>query len=364
MSNTVNVSLGNRSYDIFIKPGVLKDCGEILSFLSSKHARFFIITNPTVASFHADVLLTSMADAGLNHTVIEVPDGEQYKNLDTLNMLYERFAVANAKRNDVVIALGGGVIGDMAGFLAATFLRGLKFAQIPTTLLAQVDSSVGGKVGVNHQKGKNLIGAFYQPQIVLVDPRTLKTLPNRELLAGLAEVFKYGFISEPKIIRDIIDDPDKAISVNEEFMADLINRCCGIKARVVEEDEHEKGLRVILNYGHTIGHALEAATGYHKYLHGEAVMLGMIAAGWMSKELGLLQAEDYELHLSCARSIGLSEYDHDINTDDVYAMTTYDKKWFSDTSRFVLLSGLGIPIVKDSMPPDLIIKAIELIKEG
>ncbi len=290
---TVKVSLGDRSYPIHIGPGLLPSLGKKCTDLGLG-ARCAIISDANVAKRYARTAWNSLLKAGFEPALVTVPAGETAKSLKTVSACYDQFAAHRLERKSFVVALGGGVVGDLAGFVAATYLRGVPFVQVPTTLLAQVDSSVGGKVGVNLKAGKNLVGAFYQPRLVLCDLDTLDTLPPREFRAGLAEVIKYGIIYDAPLFARLERDLDKLLRRDKDTLAAVVARCCEIKADVVGQDETESGLRAILNFGHTIGHAIEAISGYGKFLHGEAISLGQIAAANLSKELLGLPAKDEE----------------------------------------------------------------------
>ncbi len=286
----VKVSLGERSYPIHIGTGLLaglgKDCARL-----QLGPRCAIITDTNVGKRYAKTAFNSLARAGFAPVLITVPAGETAKNLKTVQACYGQLAAHRLERKSFIIALGGGVVGDLAGFVAATYLRGIDFVQVPTTLLAQVDSSVGGKVGVNLKAGKNLVGAFYQPRLVLADLATLATLPAREFRAGLAEVIKYGIIYDAKLFTRLERDLPKLLRRHTATLAEVIARCCAIKAEVVGQDETECGLRAILNFGHTLGHAIENSSGYGKYLHGEAISIGQVAAAELSPALPASEAE-------------------------------------------------------------------------
>jgi len=286
---TVAVGLGDRSYEIRIGSGTLGALGEACRGLDLG-AKAAVVTNPTVAAHYLDTTVRSLEKAGFSVSVFEVPDGERHKRLSRIARLYDHLVSERFDRRCFLVALGGGVIGDMAGYAAATYLRGIPFVQVPTTVVAQVDSSVGGKTGVNHPSGKNLIGAFHQPALVHVDLKVLSTLPRRELLAGIAEVVKYGVIADAAFFTYLERHVDEVLALDPTAMARVVKRCCEIKAQVVAEDEREvSGRRAILNYGHTVGHALEAVTRYRRYRHGEAVAVGMVAAARMAVALGRLK---------------------------------------------------------------------------
>ena len=300
----VHVSLGNRSYDIKIAPGLIDRLGRECARLKLG-PRCAIITDTNVGKRYAKAVFNSLATAGFSPSLIIVQPGEPAKSLKTVQSCYDQLAVHRLERKSFIVALGGGVVGDLAGFLAATYLRGIAFVQVPTTLLAQVDSSVGGKVGVNLNAGKNLVGAFYQPRLVACDLGTLKTLPDREFRAGLAEVIKYGIIYDAKLFRQIEGDFPKLLKREPKMLAAVVARCCEIKAEVVGKDETEGGPRAILNFGHTIGHAIEAVSGYGRFLHGEAIAIGQVAAARISSSVLGLPERDLERIIRLFRRVGL-----------------------------------------------------------
>ena len=277
----VNVPLAARSYSIHIGPGLLGQLATQCQALELS-GKCAVISDRNVARRYARSCLTVLKLFGFEPVLIKVPAGELAKSLKVVQQCYDQLAKHRLERRSFVVALGGGVVGDLAGFVAATYLRGLPFVQVPTTLLAQVDSSVGGKVGVNLKAGKNLVGAFYQPRLVLCDITTLRTLPPREFRAGLAEVIKYGIIYDAALFDQLERDMDRILAKDPDVLETVIARCCEIKAEVVAQDETESGLRAILNFGHTIGHAIEAVSGYRKYLHGEAISIGQVAAARLS----------------------------------------------------------------------------------
>src|SRR4051812_15178472 len=278
----VNVSLAERSYVIAVGENLLREVGRACSKLALG-PRCVIITDSKVAPRYAAQLEASLRLGGLDPKLITVPQGEKSKSLTVVKSCYDKLASFRLERKSFIVALGGGVVGDLAGFVAATYLRGIPFVQVPTTLLSQVDSSVGGKVGVNLKAGKNLVGAFYQPRLVFCDLATLDSLPEREFKAGLAEVIKYGIIYDPLLFARIERDLDKILGREPKVLTEVVAHCCEIKADVVGQDETESGLRAILNFGHTIGHGLEAISHYGKYLHGEAISIGQVAAARLSE---------------------------------------------------------------------------------
>jgi len=283
----VKVPLDQRSYDIKVGVGLLAELGEECAALGLGK-RCAVITDSKVGPRYAKRTKLALQSAGFEPLLVTMPSGETAKSLKSVQRCYDQLAAQRLERKSFIVALGGGVIGDMAGFAAATYLRGIPFVQVPTTLLAQVDSSVGGKVGVNLKAGKNLVGAFHQPRLVICDLDTLKTLPNREFRAGIAEVIKYGIIYDYALFERLEREMPKVLQRDTETLADVVARCCEIKADVVRQDETESGLRAILNFGHTVGHAIEAISGYGKYLHGEAISIGQVAAARISsKKMGL-----------------------------------------------------------------------------
>jgi len=320
--------------------------------------RAIIITNPTVSNLYGAVISGSLQKAGFSVHILEVPEGEKYKSLETAAELYDRLVSLGARRFEPIVALGGGVIGDLAGFVAATYMRGVPYIQIPTSLLAQVDSSVGGKVAVNHPQGKNLIGCFYQPRAVFIDLETLATLPERQLKAGLAEVIKYSFIRNDGFLSFLEKNLNLILELNRPILLEIVKRCCQIKAKVVEEDEKDLGTRAILNYGHTIGHAIEALGGYEKYLHGEAISIGMVGAAWIACELGFLKREEVERHEEILSRVGLPTKLSEFSESQVIDQMQWDKKWVSEKSRFVLLEKIGSPILYSDVPVSVIKKAL------
>ncbi len=343
----------SRSYPIFIERGLISKVGELMKE-ASLSGRCAVITNPTVGDLYLALVIESLKKAGFDAVTIEIPDGEEYKNLTQVSLIYDRLLEARIERDSAIVALGGGVIGDISGFVAATILRGVPFVQVPTTLLAFVDSSIGGKTGVNHRLGKNLIGAFYQPRAVIIDPDVLSTLDKRELCAGLAEVVKYGVIRDDGFFKFIEDNagaltnpPSASGGADGEPLVEVIKRSCVAKAEVVMKDERESGLRSILNFGHTFAHAIEALTGYKEFRHGEAVSIGMVMAARLSHVLGLtsmdvaVRLEKLLKRLSLPiKPPGFSPYEY------VEAMKL-DKKVKTGKIRFVLVEDLGRVILRE-----------------
>ncbi len=329
----------DRSYEIQIGPDVLGSAGARIAAVA-RSKRVVVITQPPIARHWSEPLLSSLQAAGLDVSVISYPAGERHKQLPAIARLYERlYNLPGIDRKTLLVALGGGVVGDMVGFVAATYLRGLDYVQVPTTLLAMVDSSVGGKTGVDFREGKNLVGAFYQPRLVLADTRTLSTLPVRERRSGLSEVVKYGVIREPTLLETAQGDDWEA----------MVERSCAIKAEVVGGDEREEsGLRAILNFGHTIGHALEGATNYRRYKHGEAIAIGMVSAALIGEEAGVTPSEVTARLRTVLTAVGLPvNLPEDIDDAALIELTGRDKKAAGGVARYVLAQGLGSVSLQD-----------------
>lgn len=335
----VKVSLGKRSYPILIGTGLLAGLGQECARLKLG-PRCAIITDTNVGKRFAKTAFNSLARAGFAPVLIVVPAGETAKRLPTVQTCYDRLAAHRLERKSFIVALGGGVVGDLAGFVAATYLRGIDFVQVPTTLLAQVDSSVGGKVGVNLKAGKNLVGAFYQPRLVLADLATLTTLPEREFRAGLAEVVKYGIIYDAKLFARLGRDLPRLLRREVKPLAEVIARCCAIKAEVVGQDETESGLRAILNFGHTIGHAIENISGYGKYLHGEAISIGQVAAAKLSPGLPASEAERIKALFQRA-GLPVTVRLNAAQRTKLFAAMRLDKKVSGGEIKFVLARKIG-----------------------
>lgn len=338
---TLTVELGARSYPIHVGEGILSRAGELLQ-QAGLRGRVAIVTNPTVAQLYLDSVHDALRQAGFEVAPILVPDGEEHKNLASLSTIFDRLIGEKFDRKSCVLALGGGVVGDLAGFAAATYLRGIPYVQVPTTLLAQVDSSVGGKTGVNHQDGKNLIGAFYQPRLVLIDVDALCSLPRRELVAGLAEVIKYGIIQDPALFNLLEKNIEKLVEADRQLLIQVITTSCAIKAKVVEKDEREDDYRAVLNFGHTLGHALEAATGYRQFLHGEAVGVGMAEAAAISAYEGFCDQGSLDRIRGLIKKAGLpSEIPSGLPRRTLIAGMELDKKSSSGKIKFVMCVGIG-----------------------
>lgn len=336
---TLNVALGDRSYPIHIGSELLGKTELILPHLKRKQVA--IVTNTTVAPLYFDAIASPLKAAGIDVIPIILPDGEAYKNSETLNLIYDALLQNRCERNTTLIALGGGVIGDLTGYAAATYLRGVPFIQVPTTLLSQVDSSVGGKTGINHPLGKNMIGAFYQPQVVLADIATLVTLPKKELAAGMAEVIKYGLIRDRDFFDWIENNIEKLNSLDAAAMSYAIYRSCQNKAEVVAADEREVGERALLNLGHTFGHAIENAMGYGVWLHGEAVAAGTMLAADLSGRLGWLKADEIERIRKLFVAAKLPVDAPELGVERYLDLMGMDKKVVDGKIRLVLQQGIG-----------------------
>ena len=349
---TLTVDLGDRSYPIHIGAGLLDRADLILPHLRQK--RVAIVTNTTVGPLYLDRLTATLKNAGVDVLAIVLPDGEAYKNWETLNLIFDALLTNRAERKTTLIALGGGVIGDLTGFAAASYQRGVPFIQVPTTLLAQVDSSVGGKTGINHPLGKNMIGAFYQPQVVLADTETLNTLPERELSAGLAEVIKYGLIRDLPFLDWLEANMDRLVARDPEALAYAIRRSCENKAEVVAADEREAGQRALLNLGHTFGHAIEAGMGYGVWLHGEGVSAGTMLAADLSCRMGNISQADVERIDALFKRAGLPTVAPNLGTEEYLKHMGVDKKVEAGIIRFVLFRKLGEAYVCGDAPTDLL----------
>lgn len=339
---TLNVKLGTRSYPIHIGSGLIGGSRE--PDRERFGSRVAIVSNDVVAPIYLEVFRESLQKVGVGTTAIVLPDGERYKGWETLNLIYDQLLAERCDRTTTVVALGGGVIGDLAGFAASTYQRGVPFVQVPTTLLAQVDSSVGGKTGINHPRGKNMIGAFWQPRLVLADTSTLSTLPDRELSAGLAEVIKYGLIRDLPFLEWLEENMSKLMARDAAAMAFAIERSCANKAEVVSGDELEtakEGGRALLNLGHTFGHAIETGVGYGEWLHGEAVAAGMMMAIELSHRIGWLSEIEVERVGRLIKSAGLPVKGAALGAERYIDLMGHDKKVIDGRLRLVLLKQLG-----------------------
>jgi 3-dehydroquinate synthase len=337
----VNVELGERAYPIYVGAGCLADLGTRLA-QTRCGKRVAVVTNSTIANLYLGPAVTALAGAGFDPAIIQIPDGEEHKNLAWLAFVYDRLIDAGIDRGGAVIALGGGVVGDLAGFAAATYLRGVACIPVPTTLLAQIDASIGGKTGINHAAGKNLLGAFKQPRFVLADVDCLKTLPRREFVAGLAEVIKTGAILDAELFELLEAELPGVLRQETELLVRIVRTCCQLKALVVAEDETEGGYRAVLNFGHTLGHAIESLTDYTTFLHGEAVAIGMVAAARVSHRLGLCDQETVRRLTRLIDRCGLPmELPADISRDALALAMRTDKKALSGSIKFVCVENIG-----------------------
>ncbi len=341
----LNVDLGERSYPITIGAGLLSDPALLAQHIAGR--KVAIVTNTTVAPLYLERVAAPLRAAGREVMSVILPDGEEYKNWASLMQVFDALLANKCDRKTTLVALGGGVIGDLTGFAAASYMRGVPFVQIPTTLLSQVDSSVGGKTGLNHPLGKNMIGAFYQPRAVLADTATLATLPDRELSAGMAEVIKHGAIIDAVFFDWIEHNIGKLMARDQQALAYAISRSCEIKADVVRQDEREGGLRAILNFGHTFGHAIEAGLGYGHWLHGEAVGCGMVMAADLSQRAGLVDAATVARVRALVGAAGLPTMAPDLGTERWLELMEVDKKNEGGAIKFILLKPLGAPSIQN-----------------
>ena len=354
----ITVELGERSYPISIGAGLFNDPAHFSSLSPNK--KVVVISNITVAPLYAEKVVALIEKQGCQVSVLELPDGEKYKSLEVFETVMSYLIEGNYARDVTLVALGGGVIGDLVGFAAACYQRGVDFIQVPTTLLSQVDSSVGGKTAVNHPLGKNMIGAFYQPKAVIIDTNCLATLPEREFAAGIAEVIKYGIIYDHDFFVWLEDNMDKLYALDEQALAYAIARCCAIKAEVVELDEKESGIRALLNLGHTFGHAIEAELGYGNWLHGEAVSAGTVMAARTALLQGLLDEQQVERIVSILKKAKLPTHTPESMSFDAFMQHMMrDKKVLSGKLRLVLPTGIGHAEVVSDVPGEHIQKAID-----
>ncbi|HXG63677.1 MAG TPA: 3-dehydroquinate synthase [Blastocatellia bacterium] len=357
---TITVNLGDRSYPIHIGAGLLNETGTLTRAAVGEKARqAVIVSNPAVDAPYGKRVAQSLKRAGFHVRTFLIGDGERYKTLRTAESLYTFLIENHIERSGIIVALGGGVVGDLAGFVAATYLRGVRFIQIPTTLLAQIDSSVGGKTGVNHRLGKNLIGAFHQPSVVVIDPETLRTLPPRQTQSGLYEAIKYGVIRDRSLFERISGRIERLKRLDQDELTYLIARSCRIKADVVEQDEREGGLRRILNFGHTVGHALEALTHYRRFYHGEAVGHGMRVAARIAERMGLLAANDANTIDAAVRGVGRLPGIKSLAPGDIISVMNHDKKAEAGRVAFVLPVEIGRVVVRSDVPLQAVRSALK-----
>lgn len=353
----VAVELGDRSYCIHIGAATLDSIGEQIKKLDFP-LKGALVSNKNLLKLYGEKVLSNLKENGFEIEVIEIPDGEEYKNMKQAEKIYDRLMSTRHDRYSPLIALGGGVIGDLTGFVAATYRRGVPFIQIPTSLLAQVDSSIGGKTAVNHPLGKNMIGAFYQPSEVFIDLNVLKTLPEIEFRCGMAEIIKYGIIADEMLFNFLESNVEKITNLDFKSLQYIIQSSCEIKASIVSKDEREEGIRSVLNFGHTIGHALESLTGYRKYRHGEAVALGMIAAATISHEEGLCDKKNVERIKELIKAYDLPVQFPEISPEKILDALYYDKKVRDNKIKLILMKKPGIVEIRNDIQDEIIIKSL------
>lgn len=364
----IEVALRTNPYSVLIAAGQLTQLGLELSKTGFKAGtRALVVTNPVVAEHYGAPALASLGAAGFDADLLVLEAGEEQKTPASVSLIHDACLARRLERGSLIVALGGGVIGDMTGYAAATWLRGIAVVQVPTTLLAMVDAAIGGKTGVNHPGGKNLIGAFHQPRLVLIDPDTLATLPEREFRAGMAEVIKYGVIGDAELFADLeraaAPNPSGGLAnldaVGPALLLRILERSAAAKAAVVAADEHEGGLRAILNYGHTLGHVIETLSGYNTWLHGEAVAMGMLAAGEIAVVLGLWSAAEQSRQRALIAAAGLPQHWPRLDRNAVLTCLQADKKVRAGKVRFVLPTAIGQVIIRDDVSADTIVAALE-----
>jgi 3-dehydroquinate synthase len=352
----VRVNLGERAYPIHIGAGLIDQAALYAPHLQGGTAA--VVTNAVVAPLYLERVQRALAAAGARSVAIEIPDGEQAKRWEVLEKVFDALLAARCGRDTLVVALGGGVVGDLAGFAAAVYQRGVAFLQVPTTLLSQVDSSVGGKTAINHARGKNMIGAFHQPQAVIADVATLQTLPERELRAGIAEVIKHGFILDAGFVQWLEANLERLLAREGEALEHAVRRSCELKAQVVAADERETGLRAVLNFGHTFGHAIEAGLGYGEWLHGEAVAAGMVIAAELSARAGSLPRADAARVRALVARAGLPVNGPDLSAERYLDLMQHDKKALQGRMRFVVLEAMGRAGVRDDIAESKVREAL------
>ena len=353
---TIRVNLSSNSYNIYIDNGILERVGDTL-VKEKTPCKTLLITDKNIEKVYGSIVMESLKRNKFDVRLVTLKPGEEQKTLETACILYDTCFDHKLDRNSLIVALGGGVVGDISGFVAATFMRGIPFIQVPTSLLAQVDSSIGGKVAVNHPKGKNMIGSFYQPKAVFVDTDTLSTLPAPELVAGLMEVIKYGVIKNAELFEYIEKSLYDILQLNHNALLKIIATSCQIKANVVEEDEKEKHLRAILNYGHTIGHAIETVTNYKKYRHGEAVAIGMLYATRIAIDMRLADNTVFERQLSLIKRLGLP-LQTGLKPEEIVKTLYADKKVIAGRLRFILPTKIGEVIISDQVTEEMLYRIL------
>ena len=353
----IPMSLGNRSYSIIIEDGLINSLAMLLK-KKNTNQQWIIISQQSIMKHYGNDLYNQLNDNGFNVNKIMIEEGESSKDIKIYMQIVSKLLESNCDRSSIILALGGGVVGDIAGFVASTYLRGIKYYQIPTTLLAMVDSSIGGKTGLNYLRTKNIIGTIYQPDAVLIDPQLLSTLPVDETISGIGEIIKYGAIKDSIFLKNLnewIDD------LNNFPYSIAIERCCEIKADVVSADEKEKDLRRILNFGHTIGHALESHIGYDNIRHGEAISYGMKCASWISKEKSLINNDEYNFMIELINKLPLPKLDK-LNYDQIIQFINFDKKYQNGKLSFILLNGLGSTEIATDISKELIRKSLKVLQ--
>lgn len=358
MTKTLRVELSQNSYPLLVGAGILNKVGEFLKPLA-KSAKVLIVTDAFVKQRYTPALSESLTAAGFDVSTVEVPVGEESKSLAQFARIQDSLVAHQLDRGSTLIALGGGVIGDLGGFAAAVYMRGIAYVQIPTTLQAQVDASVGGKTAINHPKGKNLIGAFHQPKLVLIDVDTLKTLPQRDIRAGLIEVIKMGVIRDEPLFERVEENLDAILNLDSATLIEMIARACTGKAEVVSKDEKESGLRMVLNYGHTFGHALEALTHYNTYRHGEAVSIGMNCASRLAVNLGMFPEADFHRQRALLKRTNLPlAFPLDLDPEALYDAMYLDKKTLGGKLRLILPTRIGEVVLRDDVAGQQVLEAI------
>ena len=358
MTKTLHVELGDNSYPLVVGTGLLNSVGERLT-PHAKSNKVLIVSDTFLKARYMPVVLKSLEDVGLDVSTIAVPAGEENKSLAQFSHIQDSLVAHQLDRGSTLIALGGGVIGDLAGFAAAVYMRGIPYVQIPTTLQAQVDASVGGKTAINHPKGKNLIGAFHQPKLVLIDVDTLKTLPQRDIRSGLIEVIKMGVIRDEPLFETVEENLDAILNLDNTALTEIISQACINKAEIVAKDEKESGLRMVLNYGHTFGHALEAVTHYNRYRHGEAVSIGMNCAAQLAVNLGMFSKTDFQRQQTLLKRTRLPiAFPPDLTPEALCDAMYLDKKTLGGKLRLILPTRIGEVVIRDDVDDRHVLEAI------
>ena len=358
MTKTLRVELGDNSYPIVVGAGLLNRVGEILT-PHIKSNKVLIVSDASVKSQYMPIIRRSLADTGLDVHTMEVPVGEESKSIAQFSRIQDSLVAYQLDRGSTLIALGGGVVGDLGGFAAAVYMRGISYVQIPTTLQAQVDASVGGKTAINHPKGKNLIGAFHQPKLVLIDVDTLKTLPQRDIRSGLIEVIKMGVIRDEPLFEMVEENLEAILNLEATTLIEMISSACVNKAEIVAKDEKESGLRMVLNYGHTFGHALEALTHYNRYRHGEAVSIGMNCAAQLAVNLQMFSETDFQRQRGLLNRAQLPlTFPSDLTPEAIHDAMYLDKKTLGGRLRLILPTRIGEVVIRDDVDDQHVLEAI------